>query len=263
MTIPKPAHLGPEYAAQFQDRSVVAAYRHRPPYPPEAFDILGGLLAGRRRAVLDLGCGTGDIARPLARMVDRVDAVDFSPEMISAGRAAPGGGDPRLRWIVGRAEEVPLQPPYALITAGSSLHWMDWETVLPRCRDALAPGDYLALVSIETLPSPWDAELSATIRRFSTNREYQPYDLVEELARRGLFRQAGEQATAAVPFAQPVADYIEAFHSMNGLSRERMDQAAAGGFDAAVAAAVAPFCPDGLVRLLVAGRVVWGRPRRN
>ena len=31
--IPKPAHLGPDYAAQFQDAAVAGAYHTRPPYP--------------------------------------------------------------------------------------------------------------------------------------------------------------------------------------------------------------------------------------
>src|SRR5262245_11507173 len=77
----KPAGLAPEYAAQFQDRSVADAYHHRPPYPDEVFAILTGLITCEPRAVLDAGCGTGDIARRLAPLVARVDAVDFSPAM--------------------------------------------------------------------------------------------------------------------------------------------------------------------------------------
>ena len=42
----KPKHLGPEYAAQFADQSVAAAYHNRIPYPPDVFAILAGLLAG-------------------------------------------------------------------------------------------------------------------------------------------------------------------------------------------------------------------------
>jgi 2-polyprenyl-3-methyl-5-hydroxy-6-metoxy-1,4-benzoquinol methylase len=113
-------------ARAFQDRSVAAAYRLRPPYPPETFEVLAGLLADGPRVALDVGCGDGAIARPLAPLVDRVDAVDASAAMIEAGKGLPGGGHPRLRWIIGRAEDAPLRPPYALVTAGSSLHWMDW-----------------------------------------------------------------------------------------------------------------------------------------
>ena len=91
--LPKPKHLGPEYAAQFADRSVVAAYRHRPPYPAEVFEVLAGLIAATpytTRAVLDAGCGTGDVARNLVSRVDRLDAVDPSAAMLEAGRPLPG-----------------------------------------------------------------------------------------------------------------------------------------------------------------------------
>lgn len=86
---PKPRHLQADYAAQFQDTSIVAAYHHRPPYPDEVFDILVGLLPATGRAVLDAGCGTGDIARPLAPRVERLDAVDWSRPMIERGRMDP------------------------------------------------------------------------------------------------------------------------------------------------------------------------------
>ena len=86
--LPKPKHLAPEYGAQFQDPAIVAAYHHRPPYPPGSSLSwpVGPRGAGR---VLDLGCGTGDVARPLAPLVARVDAVDISPPMIAKGAACP------------------------------------------------------------------------------------------------------------------------------------------------------------------------------
>jgi hypothetical protein len=59
----KPQHLTAEYAAQFGDEEVAAAYRHRPPYPPQAFSMLEPLLGPRPRTVLEVGAGTGG-ARP-------------------------------------------------------------------------------------------------------------------------------------------------------------------------------------------------------
>src|SRR5215217_4625956 len=97
--LPKPKHLGPEYGAQFQDQSVAVAYPRRPPYPAAIFDALAGLLPIASRAVLDVGCGTGDVARRLAPLVERVDAVDVSAAMIAQGRRQPGGDVPNLRWI--------------------------------------------------------------------------------------------------------------------------------------------------------------------
>jgi trans-aconitate methyltransferase len=257
---PKPKHLGPEYAAQFQDRSVVAAYPYRPPYPAEVFDILAGLITDEPRAVLDAGCGDGAIARHLIERVDRIDAVDFSEAMIAQGRRLPNGDHPGITWIHGAMESAPLHPPYALVTAGASLHWMDWEVVLPRFQDGLTPGGLLAIIYDETLPTPWDSDLRPILRRFTTNRDYQPYNLNEELAQRGLFQQHGERRTAPIPFAQSIDAYIESFHARNGFSRERMSQEMAAGFDAEVRRLVSAFCPDGIVTLQVSALVVWGRP---
>lgn len=90
--------------------------------------------------MLDAGAGSGALARRMVSLAERVDAVDPSVAMIDAGRRSPGGDDGRIRWIVGRAEDAHLSPPYGLITCGASLHWMDLGVVLPRFRDALAPG---------------------------------------------------------------------------------------------------------------------------
>ena len=263
--LPKPKHLGPEYAAQFADRSVVAAYRHRPHYPAEVFEVLAGLIAATphaARAVLDAGCGTGDLARHLVSQVDRLDAVDPSAAMVETGCRLPGGDDPRLRWIRGGIEEAPLDPPYALVTAGESLHWMDWAVALPRLRDALVPGGYLAIVGRGTPAPPWAGELQRLIDRYSTNRDYQPYDLIEELETRGFFQKAGEHRTAPVPFRQSIDDYVESIHSQNGFSRERMTARAAAEFDAAVGELVSRTYPDGMVEMQVASTIVWGWPCR-
>ncbi len=258
--LPKPDHLGPAYAAQFSDSSVVAAYPLRPPYPAEVVDVLLGLVVDEPRAVLDVGCGTGEIARGLAGRVARVDAVDPSPGMLAKGRQLPGGNAPNLTWILGRAEDAPLRPPYALVTAGQSLHWMDWAVVLPRVCDALTPRGVLALVDQHERPMPWAAALLEVIGRYSTNRAYRPYDLVDEVEGRGLFRRLGQHETVPVPFVQTIADYVASFHSRNGLSRDRMDPAAAAAFDREVSALVVPHALDGVVELRIVGRVVWGQP---
>jgi SAM-dependent methyltransferase len=256
----KPDHLGPEYGAQFSDPSVVAAYHQRPPYPAELFDILVGLIAREPRTVLDVGTGSGEIARRLAPRVARVDAVDPSPGMIAAGRALPGGDHPNLTWIEGYAEDAPLRPPYGLITAAQSLHWMEWAVVLPRFRDALTPAGVLAIVGQRELPQPWDAEVLGVIQRYSTNLRYRPYNLISELESRGLFRSVGRRATAPHPFERDVAGYVESFHARNGLSRDRMTAAAASAFDRAVTDLVAPHARDGRIKLAVSGEVDWGIP---
>jgi trans-aconitate methyltransferase len=258
--LPKPAHLGPQYAATFQDRSIVAAYHHRPPYPAEVFAILAGLATAAPRTVLDVGCGTGDIARRLAPFVEQVDAVDVSASMIEKGKILPGGDDPRLNWIVGRVEEVALRPPYALVTAGESLNWMDWPVALPRLREMLAPRGYVAMIDRDEQPMPWTAEMLELIRRYSTNREFKPYSLVDELEQRRLFERRGEQRTPPMRFVQSVESYVECMHSRQGFSRERMTAESAAAFDAALSAQVARSSEGGHVELQIVGVVRWGTP---
>lgn len=127
-----------------------------------------------------MGCGRGELARPLAQRVERVDAVDVSHAMIEQGKKLPSGNHPHLRWVQGRIEEVPLQPPYALVTAGASLHWMDWNSVMPRFAELLREGAYLAGVGTTMIPGPWTL-LGEMLSRYRTDRSIaQPHDVQEQ-----------------------------------------------------------------------------------
>lgn len=260
MIEPKPAHLGPAYAAQFGDPSVVANYCHRPTYPEETFDFLARLLGDRQRTLLDVGTGTGEIARGMASRVDRVDAVDIADTMIEAARSLPGGDSPRISWIVGDAGTAPLNPPYGLVTAGASLHWMDWVVVLPRFRKVLAPGGVLACLDVAQIDLPWGDGIAPICARYSTNREFRPSNVVDEIERRGLFRTLGRESTAPVAFTQPLADYVASFHARNGFSLDRMAPEAAAAFDHEMTALVAPYAVDGQVTFRIVADVTWGQP---
>lgn len=258
---PKPGHLGRKYAEQFKDASIVEVYHYRRPYPDEAVSKLLALVTDEPRTILDIGCGTGDLARRLVNQVEHVDAVDFSQLMIDKGKTLPGGEHPRLNWIFGRVEEVSLQPPYALITAGESLHWMEWDIVLPLFHHILTPHGYLALVARGTEHNPWDDDLQALIQHFSTNHKYVPYDLTEELEQRQLFQSHGVLHTHPVPYVQSGEEYLQSLHSMNGLSRDRMGEESAKAFDKEVKKVLSPFQQDGRLHLSVVSTVVWGQPQ--
>jgi SAM-dependent methyltransferase len=263
--IPKPKQWNVEYAEIFKDASVAEAYRFRPTYPPQTYALLLRLLPNSPapKAVLDAGCGAGAIARVLAPQVDRVDAVDFSAAMIAQGRRLPGGDHPNLHWICSPIETATLQPVYSLIVTAASLHWMDWESVLPRFAGHLAGGGCLTIVEDVHLPQPWGDALGKVISKYSLNRDFQPYTMLtiaEELEERGLFQRQGVQETEPVLFRQPVAEWVESFHARNGLSRERMGLQAAQGFDHEIERLIQPYTADGVVELHVKGRVIWGRP---
>jgi trans-aconitate methyltransferase len=143
--------------------------------PPEIYEILNALIEDEPRAVLDVGCGTGNVARPLAAYVDRIDAVDWSLPMLERARMLPGGDSPKLRWLHGRAEDVELEPPYALVTAGESLHWMEWGVVLPRFAHVVTPHGMLAIIYIVDQPVPWHDGYRQLVQRFTNNPSYVPY----------------------------------------------------------------------------------------
>src|SRR5690348_3598407 len=115
--LPKPDHLTNEFGVQFQDQSIADVYDKRPPYPAETLDILLRLIVDQPAHVLELGCGTGDIARRLAPRVTQLDAVDPSAAMLAVGKTLSGGEHTHLRWIQQTAEEFTAASPYALVIA--------------------------------------------------------------------------------------------------------------------------------------------------
>ena len=256
----KPACYGEQYASAFQEQGVAIAYQHRPPYSPEAFAILTDLIVDAPRTMLDIGCGTGFIARNMVEHADRVDALDVSQAMIDQGRQLPNGDRARLRWIVGRAEDAPLNPPYALITAGDSLHWMEWDVVMPRFAHLLAKRGALAILQVGQLPLPWDAKLLLLIQKYSVyGQHYQSIDLAAELERRGLFHKHSAIQTTPVPFSQPLDAYIESFHGRASLARVRIGEAAAAAFDSELRNLVSVHGSD-QIELQIVADIVCGRP---
>ncbi|HEV2661966.1 MAG TPA: methyltransferase domain-containing protein [Ktedonobacteraceae bacterium] len=248
------------YAAAFKDRQVVDAYKYRLPYPQEVFEILAELITGEPRTVLDVGAGSGDIARNCVAFAERVDAVDFSQNMLERGKQLPNGNDPRLHWIYGKIEEALLTPPYALITAGSSIHWMDWPRAFPRFRSVLAPNGLLALIYRRALPMPWDDELKSIRARFNTRQGIRGANAVGELERRGFLHKIGQRETMPMPFQQSIDDFIEELHSRSTFAREFMGVQKAEEFDQQVRALLLHAHPDGMLPLQMVGNVIWGTP---
>lgn len=256
----KPTGLTPEYASQFRDAAIVRAYKHREPYAAEVFGILRGLCAGSRPRVLDLGCGTGDLTFGLAEFADSVDAVDFSAEMLAEAkrRAADREGMEAIRWIEAAVEDAEVNGPYDLVTSAQSFHWMNWDLVAARLKGWLKPGAHFALVTRGYADRAWwTPDFQAIIDRYTTNKEYQAYDLVEETRRSGLFTLVGDRRTAIQPFAQTVTELVESFHSRNGFSRDRMSLKAAEAFDLEAAAYLGAYTDGSVLKLGACSRVSW------
>lgn len=250
-----------ELAATFQQESVADAYQHRAPYPDEVFDRLEGLIVDEPRRVLDIGAGEGAIARPLAVRVDEVDAVDFSAAMVEVGKQRAGGDNPAIRWQVSSIETAELAGPYALVTAGASIHWMPWEETFAQIVPHLTPNAQLAVIEHGPVDMPWWDELVQVIERHSRKQNHDPkFNVFDAIEERGLLGQTGTARTAPITYRQQVADYIEQFHSTSSLARDLMPADEAAAFDAGVEQAVRPYAQDGVLELTVVAEVSWGRP---
>jgi SAM-dependent methyltransferase len=250
-----------ELAGTFQHEAVAEAYQHRPPYPDEVFDRLEALMTDEPRRVLDIGAGEGAIARPLASRVERIDAIDISPAMVDAGKRRPGGDQENIRWQVSSIETAELDGPYALVTAGASIHWMPWEETFARIVPHLTPAAQLVVIEHGPVDEPWWDDLVKVIERHSRKQNHDPkFSVVDAIRERGLLDLTGTARTAPVTYRQRVADYVEQFHSTSSLARVLMPAAEAAEFDAGVEAAVRPYVQDGILELQIQAELSWGRP---
>lgn len=117
----------------------------------EVFELLvaEGDLGGRR--VLDVGCGTGQVAAALQDRA-RVWGVDPSEEMLARARAAaPGAG-----FKQGRAESLPFKDAwFERVVFRLALHLVDRAPALAEAQRVLAPGGRLAIATFA--PEDFDA----------------------------------------------------------------------------------------------------------
>ena len=99
-------------------------------------------------AALEIGCGTGELARRLAQQADHVDALDLSPEMIRVARAR-SAGIPNLAFHVADvAAAPPAAEAYNCVVSVGTLHHLDAARALRDMRAALRPGGTLLLLDL-------------------------------------------------------------------------------------------------------------------
>jgi hypothetical protein len=139
---------------------------------------------------------------------------------------------------------------------------MDWAQLFSKLVDALDDDGYLAIVGLDELADErWQLDLKRTISRYSTNQDFVPFDLLDELKERNLFTEHGYREFNS-NFAQSIDDFIESIHACNGISRDRMSVRAALEFGDEIRALHTSHRPEARIMGTITARVWWGRPHK-
>lgn len=96
------------------------------------------------KTALDVGCGAGLLAEPLARLGAKVTGVDAAPELIEVAKAHAAGAGLAIDYVMGGVED--LTGTYDLVTAMEVIeHVADPRAFLAALAARLAPGGLLIL----------------------------------------------------------------------------------------------------------------------
>ena len=195
----------------FDFRHQAAVYaRYRRDYSSELYDAImarTGPAAGR--LALDVGCGTGFVTATLDGRGWRALGADFSEPMLAGAREAWGG---RLRLVRARGEALPVRDgSAALITCGTSFHWLAPAPAFAGFARALVPGGWVALIWRYAAPGEASTRLVMDVLRATDSAT--PPDF-EQLRVHQMDPFAGSTLESAPPaFLQsPLVFSAEEFH---------------------------------------------------
>ncbi len=142
-----------------------------------ALDLLARIPAEAPQAVVDLGCGAGNLAPMfLARWPQaRLTGVDSSPEMLAKARA----GHPGAQFVQADIGRWRPAAPVDVLYSNAALHWLEGHAqLIPGLLEAVKPGGFLAIqmprnfnapshtTIVEAIEQgPWRAQLEPVLRR--------------------------------------------------------------------------------------------------
>lgn len=105
------------------------------------------------QSVLDLGTGTGVVARGFARGGCKVVGLDISQQLIAESKKLDAQAGVHISYLLGPAESIPLPAESIdVITAGQCWHWFDRRAVIRESLRLLRPGGFLVIAAFDWIP---------------------------------------------------------------------------------------------------------------
>jgi SAM-dependent methyltransferase len=151
----------------------VAAYyeQYRRGYPEAVIDAVAARFGlGPDDVVVDLGCGTGQLALPLAARVGAVIGVDPEPDMLRRARdGATRAGVRNATWRLGTDRDLTALGaavrPLGALTVAVAIHWMDRDALFSAARELLRDGGGIVVVTNGAPLWAQDTDWSRALRR--------------------------------------------------------------------------------------------------
>jgi len=130
--------------------------RHRAGFPQKFFDSLvarGWVKPGQQS--LDIGTGTGTVARGLAKLGASVIATDPATELLEQAVQLDRDENVEVEYRAGRAESIDSpNDTFDLVTAGQCWHWFDGAAAAAEVARVLLPGGRIVIAHFDWLPLP-------------------------------------------------------------------------------------------------------------
>lgn len=137
-------------------------------YPAEIVDSIftTAAIGPGTAAVLEIGCGTGQLTRELAGRALSLTAIDIGAAMVETARR--NVADPMARFQTSSFEDFAESGPFDLIVSATAFHWVDPSIGLAKAARLLRPGGWLALLTTgERYPEPLRTRLRDLWMRYS------------------------------------------------------------------------------------------------
>ncbi len=127
---------------------------YRAGYPHELYKRLKKHGIGMKgQSILDIGTGTGYLARNFAKEGANVTGVDISEELLEEAKKIDQENNINIQYFHAKAENLPFSSSqFDVVTAGQCWHWFDGEKVLEEVRRVLDKRGKLVIVHSDWIP---------------------------------------------------------------------------------------------------------------